>query len=273
MLCNKNKTLSLTIFVFIFVPFFTTTFAQSSIDINVVAVLEQGELSINSPNMVLFDDVSVAVENQNTTGLISNLSVVDTRGSGLGWTVSMSSTNFTSKKETIVLSGNNANVSFAGNYDGLHGVLDPLGSFMVEITNGGGLGESLFKWVDPSGNEIVDVVTATSVSLSNGISINFNDVNYTLGDKWMILVDVLPYTALTVDPQNINNNSGSLTGVSSGLSALLSGDGISSNPFLLMKADRFYGLGSYYQSVNFNLLIHSNSLSGVFIAQANISIV
>ena len=240
--------------------------------VNFSLMIDSGELTLTSPSVVVFNGVIASDSSQNTNGVIS-LNVINQRGTNAGWTVSMTSSNFTRMSDVKTLVGNNSTVDFIGTYDGLDGVIDPLGKFVVEITQAGTVGTAVFKWTDPLGNETMGVLTNTTVSLSNGVSVTFGNTNYVVGDKWIVLVDVLPYTGLTVDIQSISVNEGSSTGVTSGVSAVLSGTSVSSGPLTLMQASRFNGFGDYSQLLIFSLVVHGNILPGLFTASSTITIV
>ena len=273
----KKYIIIFVVFVFAFIISLQITMA-AEVTVELTLAINPGELTLTSSSTAVFAEVTASGVNESAAGSIENVNVIDTRGTRVGWTATMTSTHFTTMSEVKFLSennytGTNTDVDFIGTYDGLDGVLDPVRRFLVEITQAGTVGTAaVFRWTDPLGNETTGVLTDTSVSLSNGISVTFANTNYAVGDKWFVLVDVLPYTGLTVNPGDIGVNSGSLYGITNGLSGTLTGSGINSDAFALMTADSFTGSGSYYQEVDLNLIIHNNSLSGLFTAQANITV-
>ncbi len=242
--------------------------ATTSMDLTMSA----GSLSVGASASASLTGLTVSTSAQNATGTISNVSVTDTRGSGAGWSAVMASEHFTATSTVKLLAGSNSTVDFSGTYDGLDGVLDPNGTFEVEITTGGAVGVAVFKWTDPSGNELIGSSTASNVVLSNGVSVNFDAATYVLGDKWSTGVDTLLYTGLTVTPGSITATSGSLTGVSAGGAEALSGSGVTSDAKTLMTAAVNSGFGDYDQAPSLSLSVHANSLVGEFKADVTITV-
>ncbi|MDP2930292.1 MAG: hypothetical protein Q8N56_01640 [bacterium] len=218
-------------------------------------------LVLTAPGSVGFASKTVSFSNQNSTGAINP---VEVQAGSSGWSATLTSTNLTSLSSTVIVIGSNNNVSFSGTYDGTYGVLAPVGSYIVEITLGGGVGIAKFKWTDPLGNVTTNVATASSVALSKGVSVNFGVATYQVGEKWLATVDVLPYTGLTVTPSDITLISGSLTGVQKGALGALTGAGVTSNSKTMMLASLDYGIGIYQQTQSLELNIPANSVNGSF---------
>ena len=241
--------------------------------------MKQGVLEITSPSSATLTGKTVSTVAQTSTGVIGDsnhtnavgVKVADDRPGSPGWTATIQVTHFTTWATTKLLSGSNNTVDFTGTYDGLDGVLDPNGTFKVEITTGGAVGVAVFKWWDPAGNLTSTVTTAASVSLSNGITVTFAAATYVVGDSWSAGVDVFPYTGLTVTPSDIYAESGVLTGVSKGSSEALTGTGATSNAKTLMTATAGNGTGIYWQDEDLSLSIHANSLFGDFTATATLT--
>ena len=238
----------------------------------------QAALDITAPTAATLTGKTVSITSQTSTGVIgdsnnANLVGVKVSDDGTaGWTAVMTSTHFTTRATTKKLAGNNATVDFTGTYDGLDGVIDPNGTFKVEITAGGAVGTAVFKWWDPAGNLTSTVTTAASVVLSNGITVNFDAATYAVDDSWSAGVDVFPYTGLTVTPSAIYAESGSLTGVSAGSSEILSGTGATSNAKTIMTATADNGTGIYWQDEDLSLSVHANFLSGDFTATVTLTV-
>lgn len=209
----------------------------------------------------------------NTTGI----EVTDLRGTGAGWSTVMTVTHLTTRATQKTLAGSNNTVTFSGTYDGLDGVLDPNGTFKVEITTGGAVGTAVFKWWDPAGNLTSTITTAASVVLSNGITVNFAAATYVTADSWSAGVDVFPYNysttkGLTATPSAIFANSGVTTGVTAGNEELMTGSTATSNAKTVMTAAVNSGFGDYFIDVHLSQTIHSNSLSGSFTSTAVITV-
>ncbi|TRZ50645.1 MAG: hypothetical protein D4S01_06275 [Dehalococcoidia bacterium] len=209
----------------------------------------------------------------NTTGI----EVTDLRGSGAGWSNVMTVTHLITKGTVKKLAGSNSTVDFTGTYDGLNGVLNPNGTFKVEITTGGAVGTAVFKWWDPAGTLTETVTTAASVVLSNGITATFAAATYVTADSWSAGVDVFPYNyettkGLTATPSDIYASSGVTTGVTAGSAELMAGTAATSDPKTVMTAAVNSGFGDYFIDVGLSQTIHPNSLSESYTSTATITV-
>lgn len=241
----------------------------------------QAVLDITAPASATLTGKTVSIAAQTSTGVIgdsdhANFIGVKVSDDGTaGWSAVMVSTHFTTRAthKTIIDTDSDGITGFTGTYDGLDGVLDPNGTFKVEITTGGAVGVAVFKWWDPAGTLTETVTTAATNLLSNGITVDWDDTKtYDVGDIFSTGVDVFPYTGLTVTPSAIYAESGSLTGVSAGSSEILSGIGAASNAKTIITATAGNGTGIYWQDEDLSLSVHANSLSGDFTATATITV-
>ena len=220
-------------------------------------------LSITAPTSTSLIGKTVSAASQTATGTIDGIEITD--DGTAGWSVTLTSQHLTATSTVKVLSGSNSTVDFTGTYDGLDGVLDPNGTFIVEIVETGGVvGTAVFQFTDPAGSVSATNTTASSVVLSNGISATFDAATYIIGDKWSMGVDVFPYTGLTVTPGTITVVGGDTVGVTAGSSEVLAGTGATSDAKSLMTGDSNNSTGTYQQDEGLELNIHANSLSGSF---------
>ncbi|MBU3964997.1 hypothetical protein KKG29_02370 [Patescibacteria group bacterium] len=256
---------------------------STALDVTMTA----GSLSISNSTAATasYTGKTVSITEQTDTATIGNttytdttgIEVTDTRGTGAGWSAVMTVTHLNTKATQKTLAGSNNTVTFTGTYDGLDGVLDPNGTFKVEITTGGAVGTAVFKWWDPAANLTSTVTTAASVVLSNGITVNFAAATYVVADSWSAGVDVFPYNysttkGLTATPSTIHNASGSLTGVTAGSAELMTGSAATSNAKTVMTAAVNRGFGDYFIDVGLSQTIHPNSLSGSYTSTAVITV-
>ncbi len=184
---------------------------------NVDVVMTAGALTLTSSATITLGGLTVSTSAATSTGTLTNVSVTDIRGSGAGWSAVMTSKHFTSTSTVKDLSGSNSTVDFTGTYDGLDGVLDPNGTFIVEIVEtGGAVATAVYQFTDPAGNVSATTTTSSTETLTNGISATFAAATYVVGDKWSAGVDVFPYTGFRVTPNAITAASGTTTGVTAG---------------------------------------------------------
>ena len=232
-----------------------------------------GLLSLASSGTATLGGLPVSTSAATSSGSIANVGVTDIRGSGAGWSATMTSQHFTSTSTVKKLAGDNSTVDFTGIYDGLDGVLDPNGTFIVEIVEtGGAVGTAVYQFTDPAGNVSATSTTSSTETLTNGISATFAAATYIVGNKWSVGVDTFPYTGFRVSPGSITAASGSLTGVTAGSVEYLAGSSATSEAKTLMTAAVNTGFGEYDQAPVLDLQVHANSLSGTFKADATITV-
>ncbi len=226
-------------------------------------------LTITSPSSTSLTDKSVSISAQTTTGTISGVEVSD--DGNAGWVATIASTHFTRLADHKLLAGSNNTATFSGTYDVTYGILDPPGTYIVEIITEGSVGTSKFNWTAPDGIETENVNTASTVTLSKGISVNFGTATYVAGDKWSVAVDVFSYTGLTVTPGSITIVSGD-TGVTAGTAEALTGVGETSDAKTIMTGEAGNSTGTYRQNESLELNIHADSSSGSFTATATLTV-
>lgn len=244
-------------------------------------VSAQGSLSVTAPASAAFAGKTVSTTQQTDTAVIGNtatddigIRVTDTRGPTQHFSCVMTVTHLTTRattKELVDAAPDNV-VDFTGTYDGLDGVRDPPGTFKVVIDSAGARGAATFDWWDPAGNVGGEsVLTADSVSLSNEISVTFDDTTYSVGDSWSAAVDVFPYTSLTATPARLYAITG-ITGVTVGSAGYMAGTAATSNAKTIMTAVDGHSPGDYYIDVDLSQTIHQNSLAGTYTSVATITV-
>lgn len=245
-----------------------------------------GTLTIDNSTAktAIFAGQTVSMEEQITTAIIGDsnyenetgIEVIDTRGTGAGWSATMTVTHLTTRAEIKKLAGNNSTVDFTGTYDGVGAALLPA-TFIAEITASGSETTAKFKWTDPNGALTENATAAASVELSNGISVTFGEADYAIGDKWSVGVDAFHYNYDTVKgliatPSAVYVKSGSPEGVTAGSEELMIGTGATSYAKTLMIAATNAGSGDYFIDIGLSQMIHAYSLSGSYTSTATITV-
>ena len=218
--------------------------------------------TLSAPASISYASIPVSTATQVTAANIADINIINTRGTNNAWSVTINVTNITKRGSSSKITGDNDTVSFTGTYTGVTAP-HAYGKYTVEITTGGAIGAAIFKWTDPAGTIITGVTTASSVLLNNGITVNFGAATYIVGDKWILRVDSVGYTNLTVTPGAIITNYGN-TNATAGSSGTFSGAGITSNARTLISATAGNGEGSYTQTPGLSQSIHANTMSGEF---------
>lgn len=226
------------------------------------AYVQDPQFTLSTPSGIAYATRSVSTSAQTTTASLDSLNVINTRGTGMAWVATINVTNDTIRGASTKIIGDNDTVTFSGTYTGVTAP-DTYGKYVVEITMGGAVGAAIFQWTDPAGTVTTGVVTASSVALNNGMTVIFDPATYVIGDRWILRVDSLGYTALTLTPGNIIVNFGA-TGVVAGTTGIFSGSGATSNARTLITGAANDSDGSYTQILTLDRLIHPNTMSGAF---------
>lgn len=225
---------------------------------------------VTAPGSMNYSAASVSTVSQVITAILDSVNVVNTRGTNTAWSLSATVTNLTTTRSVTKLLGSNNTVTFSGTYSGVI-THDLASKYFIEITTGGAVGAAILKWTDPAGTVTQNITTASSILLNNGMTVNFAAATYVVGDKWMLPVDSLDYTALTLTPGSITVNFGN-TSVTVGGDGLFGGISTTSSSRILMSANANAGEGSYTQAINFSQNAHANFLFGNYSATITITL-
>lgn len=226
-----------------------------------------GASTVSAPATASLASKIVSLSAQTATGAIDPVEAQSDLG---GWSVTLSTTHFTSISAIQTLVGANS-ITTGGTYDGTYGISDPVKKYGVKIALGGGVGTATYQWRVDEGIWSSPAVSAATVTLEKGIQINFSGT-YTTGDEWQFSVDTHSYTGLTVTPGDFTIISGSGTNVFKGSPETLTGAGAVSDAKTLLFSDTGFGIGTYQQPENLQLNIRANSLDGSFQGTATITI-
>lgn len=220
-------------------------------------------LSLNVANSTLdMGSGTIGVVNS-LSGSLGLMTVSDDRAGSPGWSLVGTASHMTTIRPSIRIAGSVGGVTSVGAYDGMLGVTAPLSRYTIVINQAGAVGVATF---DVSGAESMSsVVTGSFVAIgTKGVRVDFDVGNYSVGDQWMIIVDTLPYTDMTITPGAVTVNSGSGTGVSAGSSGLFSGTGSQSNNKVLMSATNGNGTGSYSITPDLSVSVHVGPAAGTY---------
>ncbi|MBI3632232.1 MAG: hypothetical protein HY225_02185 [Candidatus Vogelbacteria bacterium] len=218
--------------------------------------------SITAPAAVNYGSNGVSIGSQVLNAGLNPINVTDIRGISSPWSLTMAVTNLTTRGGVLKVAGDNSTLSSTGTYTGVVAP-DRSDKYVVEIQTGGTVGTATFKWTDPVGTVTQNVMTAASVLLSNGLSINFADAIYISGDKWVLPVDSIAYGNLQMLPAGPTVNYGD-SNVVSGSDGTFSGSSATSNSRTIISSDPGGSQGSYTQNVELRQTVHANTLRGTF---------
>jgi hypothetical protein len=229
--------------------------------------ISAGSLSISSDASVTLTGQTVTTSNQTSTGTVA-VTASDLRGSGAGFTASVTATNITFTGATVNTSGTSpsSRMGFSGTYTGVVAPINSNGGgrFRTEITTAGALdGTCKFKWLDPAESLTSNVSCAATVSLSSGITATFTG-SQTLGDAVSLIVGAHAYAANTATPASLSAvNGSSTTGVALGSGSTFSGSGVTSSANSALVAEAGAGLGSYTLNLGLSQVVKRNSVAGL----------
>lgn len=237
------------VIVFVVFGLSTTAFAGLLLDV-LQSTLDLGSVTIGS--------------NDNFSGSLGLMTVSDDRGGSPGWSLTGAASHMTTIRPAMRIVGNVGGMTSGGVYDGILGVTAPPSIYNVIINQSGAVGTATF---DVSGAESMNsVVTGSFVAIgTKGVRVTFDIGNYSVGDRWMIAVDVFPYTDMTITPGDVTVNSGSGVGVSAGSAGVFSGTDARSTPKVFMSSSSGNGTGSYSITPNLFVDVHDGSVSGTYV--------
>lgn len=235
------------------------TIYASSASTNVSQDVTNGTLSISNTGDQSLSSTAVSTSNQNTTGTLGTITVTDSRGSGVGWNTTATSTHFIKVNAAVMTAGSNNTVTsdVSSTFDHATG-----GTYTITITSGGSSGVAQFS--------VAGLETASNVTTGSGIAIGtygvkatFASATYVNGDSWTIRVDVLPVSGFRVTPGSVTTIAGSSTNVTGGSQHTFT---TTSDATALITATSGYGLGSYSVAPALQLTVPANSYANTYTA-------
>lgn len=224
---------------------------------DVSQTVNAGTLSLSAPGSTTLSAVTTSTSSQNSTGTLGVTTVTDTRGSGAGWSLTDTSTNFTVVNAAVKVSGSNNTVTSGGTY-----ASNTAGAYTVTIATGGAVGTATF---DVSGLETdTNVTTGAGVAVgTHGVTATFATATYVTGDSWTIRIDVIPVTGFQQTPGSVTTVSGSSTGVTGGSAHTFSSTADSAT---VVSATSGNGMGQYTVNPALQLTIPANSYANTYSA-------
>ncbi len=221
--------------------------------------LTSGTLTISNTGGQTLTAGAVSTSSQLTTGSLGTITLVDNRGTGVGWSATATSTNFIKYNNPVTTGGTNDTLSVdsTSTYDSTTG-----GTYTVTITTGGSVGTAKF---DVSGLETATgVSTGASVSVgTRGLVLDFAAATYTTSDSWTIRVDVIPVTGLQITPGTLTTIAGSSSNVTAGSVHTFTDTADATD---LITASSGYGMGSYSVAPALQLTIPASSYANTYTA-------
>lgn len=194
---------------------------------------------------------------------IGLITVNDDRPGSPGWTLVAAASHMTTIRPSIRIVGSAGGVTSAGVYDGMLGVQSPAATYNVVINQSGAVGTAAFNVFGTE--SMSNVTTGSFVAIgTKGVRVDFDVGNYAIGDRWMIMVDSLPYTDITIAPGSVTVNSGSGTGVTTGSTGIFSGTGSQSSNKTLLQATSGNGTGNYSITPDLFVDVHTGSMAGTY---------
>lgn len=220
-------------------------------------------LSLNVANSTLDMGSGTIGTTTSFSGSLGLMTVSDDRVGSPGWSLVGAASHMTTIRPAMRLAGTAGGVTSVGVYDGMLGVTTPASMYDIVIDQAGAVGTATF---DVTGVETMNnVATGSFVAIgTKGVRVDFDVGNYSVGDRWIIIVDEFPYTDMTISPGSVTVNSGSGTGVSAGSSGLFSGTGSRSDNKVLMSATSGNGTGSYSITPDLSVSVHVGPMAGTY---------
>lgn len=235
----------------------------------VTQVVSGGSLTLGNTGAESLTGATASSNAQDTTGDLGVLTVTDSRGTGVGWSLTAESTDFykynnpttVSGAKTLALGTSTAYATSSADTD-----LTRSDTYTITIDIAGNSGVATF---DVTGAETVnDQTTGSNVAVgTKGLKVNFNDTGYGTGNQWTVRVDTIPVTGFRINPGTKTVISGSGTNVTEGSTAFFS-DGDYNGTFTatLLTASSTYGMGSYSVNPTLQLAVPANTYANTYTA-------
>lgn len=256
---------------------FAATTATTDLNVTFTA----GALSITSDASTALKvggvNPTVSTTTDQTGTATTNIDYSDTRGSGAGYTVSVTSQHLTHTDTPATTAGATVITLSAGSrFDGTTTPTtlgtDPHCKYTVTITTAGTAGGGVAKYSTTisgtgcaDGGLQVNVALATADNLVGSKGVKFDAAGaYVLDDAFQIAVDTFPYTSNTITCAAPTATTGSTTGMATPGCAAFTGAGATSAAQTVETAPVNTGMGSYDQNVSHSYVLHKNSFSGAY---------
>ena len=223
-----------------------------------------GSLTINNTGNQTMGSIGVDIISHNTTGSLGDITVTDSRGSGVGWTAAATSTNFYKYNDPVTTGGTNGTVTIGSS--SIPYATSSAGTYLIAITNidgGSGAGQAEYS-VSGLESTQVNATTGTNVPVGSlGLRVTFASASYTLSDRWTVRVDTIPVTGFMVDPQTVSTISGDSSNVLPGSIDTFTA---TNDAITLMNAEAGYGMGQYKVTPDLTLTVPANTYANTYTA-------
>lgn len=206
---------------------------------------------------------------QNSTGSLGTITIEDNRGSGAGWSSTMTSTHFYKYQNAVMTGGANNTVTTSANSTAYTGTA---GTYTITITGGGAVGVATYSVTGP-GADSNSGTTGTDVNIgTKGLKATFGAATYTVSDSWTIRVDTVPVTGFRVTPGSLTANFGSsTTNVNAGSQYTFAN---TNDPTSLISASTAggYGMGSYSVTPALQLTVPAATFANAYTATVTMTV-
>lgn len=268
------------LFFLVFFPAFVMAANQppSSVQSVLQASVQPGVLSMASPQ-ASYVAANVMAGQAQAIAWILGIIAVDTRGSGIGWSLNMNLSHLTMSLASIPAPTNTSpliRISSSFRYPGSWGeALDQPCAITIRMVTSGAVGVSTFTAAISGGNVCQDsalnpslpiLTQSVNTNIGNGkLLLDFPSGNYQAGDTYTILFDMMAYQSCEVVPQDPQAFAfSSITGLRKKAKAKFQGNALTSQDTPVLSADMGRGMGAYYQELWLSCTIHPQALSGQY---------
>lgn len=241
--------------------------ATATVTANVTA----GALMIfTTESVATLSAVTVNVQtSQNSTGSLGTITIEDNRGSGAGWSSTMTSSHFYKYQSAVMTGGSNNTVTTSVNSTAYTGTA---GTYTITITGGGAAGVATYSVTGP-GADSNSGTTGTDVNIgTKGLKATFGAATYTVSDSWAIRVDTIPVTGFQVTPGLLTPNFLSDdTNVNEGSQHTFTD---TNDPTTLISASSAggYGMGSYSVTPSLQLTVPAATFANAYTATVTMTV-
>lgn len=269
--------------------FMTVNYSQTAVSLTEVLVrmsVIPGQLEVISPQTATLSSVVSSSEAIITKGQISNIRVIDGRGTLTGWSLFLSAKNLGLKGESARIQKKSSGIDSTSQSSDffVNGVYDGK-NFQSSYTETGSIpsGEFIMKVDEVSGNpqkpsSVIITKPDQSVLLlpviNNMVSFNGLTVNFQLTsgkfqpqDEFGILVDHFSYIQLKAIPEQVlalPDSPADLDGIRVSPAAAFTGSDAFSNNQIQLVAEQLRGTGAYIFQNRLEWTLHKNPMPGIY---------
>jgi hypothetical protein len=227
-------------------------------------VINPGLLTLTPATQAQLSAVTLNhTQGQTSSGSLGTLTVDDSRGAFVGWSVTATATNLVSYGSGVFNDDNNVPSPFtvSGTYTGNNDVDYTL---LIDGSLGTRLGKLTYRLLNNPATIASGTLLASQPIGSTGLTLNAPDITYPAQGVYYLHLHVIPVTGLTITPGNVAALSGSVQNVTAGEPHTFTSV---SDPAAIVGSPIGFGDGLYQAGAALKLSIPAGTQPGTYSGQ------